>query len=96
MNPRVLRTDQAEQDLIDIWSYISDDNSDAADRLLDEIDVVCDTLADTPHAGRRREELSDGLRSMHVGNYVILYRSRGESVIVIRVLHGARDLPEMF
>ncbi|MBT3201040.1 MAG: type II toxin-antitoxin system RelE/ParE family toxin [Phycisphaerales bacterium] len=96
MNPRALRTDQAEEDLIDIWSYIADDNSDAADRLLDEIDKTCDTLADNPKLGRPREELSDGLRSLHVGNYVILYRSGGEGIIVIRVLHGARDLPEMF
>ena len=96
MNPRVQRTDQAEEDLIDIWSYIADDNSEAADRLLDEIDKTCDTLADNPKLGRRREDLSDGLRSLHAGNYVILYRPHLDGVLVIRVLHGARDLPEMF
>ena len=96
MNPRVQRTDQAEQDLIGIWSYISDDNSYAADRLLDEIDEICDTLADAPHAGRLREDLAPGLRSLPVGNYVILYRPHGDGIIVIRVLHGARDLPGMF
>jgi toxin ParE1/3/4 len=96
MSPRVRRTDQAEEDLIDIWSYIADDNSDAADRLLNEIDDTCDTLADTPHAGRRREDLSNRLRSLHVGNYVILYRPHGDGVMIIRVLHGARDLPQMF
>ena len=96
MNPHVYRTDQAEEDLIDIWSYISDDNTDAADRLLDEIDEICDTLAEAPHAGRLREDLAGELRSLHVGNYVIFYRPRGEGIIVIRILHGARDLPGMF
>ena len=96
MNPHVQLTDQAQEDLIGIWSYIADDNSDAADRLLDEIDEICNTLAEAPRAGRLREDLSPDLRSLHVGNYVILYRPHGDSIIVIRVLHGARDLPGMF
>ncbi|MDP6543948.1 MAG: type II toxin-antitoxin system RelE/ParE family toxin [Phycisphaerae bacterium] len=45
MNRRVQRTDQAREDLIGIWSYIADDDPDATDRLLDEIDEVCGTLA---------------------------------------------------
>ena len=96
MNPNVQRTDQALEDLIVIWSYIADDNSDAADRLLDEIDEICNTLAEAPHAGRLREDLAPELRSLPVGNYVIFYRPHGDGVIVIRVLHGARDLPGMF
>lgn len=96
MNPHVRRTDQAEEDLITLWSYISDDNVDAADQLLDEIDEVCGVLAGTPNAGRLREDLAADLRSMPVGNYVIFYRPYGDGIIVIRVLHGARDLPGMF
>jgi len=96
MNPSVLLTAQAEEDLIEIWSYIADDNSEAADQLLDEIDEICNTLADTPQAGRIRGELSPNMRSLHVGNYVVFYRPSDDGIIVIRVLHGARDLPELF
>jgi len=96
MTNRVQRTEQAELDLVEIWSYIADDNPDAADRLLAEIDEVCATLADAPHAGRLREDLATNLRSLPVGNYVVLYRPRADGIIVIRVLHGARDMPELF
>ena len=34
----IRRTAQAEEDLVDIWLYIAQDNPGAADRLLDEIE----------------------------------------------------------
>jgi toxin ParE1/3/4 len=90
---RVLRTSKAEEDLLEIWSYVGDDSPDAADRLLDDIDQACTLLAEMPQAGRTREELGPNLRSLAVGNYVIFYRAADDSIVVIRVLHGARDLP---
>jgi toxin ParE1/3/4 len=87
---------QARHDMNEIWAYIAEDNVVAADGLIDEFHQTTRTLADNPKLGRRRKELSDGLRSLHVGNYVILYRPHGDGVMIIRVLHGARDLPEMF
>jgi len=94
--PCSLRTSRAEEDLLEIWAFISDDNPDAADRLLDEIDTVCGMLAQTPRAGRTREEFGGDLRSFAVGAYVIFYRPAGHGITVLRVLHGARDLPGLF
>ncbi|MEE7627091.1 type II toxin-antitoxin system RelE/ParE family toxin [Methylobacter sp. Wu8] len=34
----IQRTAQAEEDLIDIWIYIAQDNPGAADRVLDDIE----------------------------------------------------------
>jgi toxin ParE1/3/4 len=56
--PRLLRTTKAEEDLLEIWSYIADDNPDAADKLLDDIDAACGSLAANPASGRAREELA--------------------------------------
>jgi toxin ParE1/3/4 len=89
----ILLTRQAEEDLLAIWSYVADDNPPAADGLLDDIDAACATLAGSPHSGRLREELAPNIRSLPVGNYVIFYRPEEDGIIVIRVLHGARDLP---
>ena len=93
---RILRTTKAEEDLLEIWSYIADDNPDAADKLLDDIDAACGTLAENPVSGRAREELATNLRSFAVGNYLIFYRPNEDGIVVIRVLHGSRDLPELF
>jgi len=41
----------------------------------------------------RRLTLSDDIRSCAHGNYVIFFAAAPEEVIIIRVLHGARDIP---
>ena len=46
--PGIRRTAQAEEDLIDLWLYIAQDNPSAADRLLDEIEDKCSLLAANP------------------------------------------------
>ena len=49
-----------------------------------------------PDMGRLREDLSAGLRSFSVGNYVIFYRPMKGGIEIARVLHGARDFPPLF
>ena len=46
--------------------------------------------------GRTRNDLATGLRSFPVGNYVILYRPLENGVEVVRVVHGSRDIEDMF
>ena len=38
MRRRIVQRPQAERDLIEIWTFIADDNEQAADRLLDRFD----------------------------------------------------------
>jgi len=33
-----------------------------------------------------------GLRSFPVGEYMILYRTEGEDVVILRLLRGSRDI----
>jgi plasmid stabilization system protein ParE len=51
-------TPQAVEDLFEIWSYIAVDDHAAADRVEEAIHVACASLADTPLAGRIREDLT--------------------------------------
>jgi plasmid stabilization system protein ParE len=46
-----LVTPEARADLRAIWEYIADDNIDAADRVLDQIEQAFNTLADMPGGG---------------------------------------------
>jgi len=86
----------AEQDLLEIWSYIARDNPDAADRFIDLLTEKCELLAESPEIGRRREELSPRLRSFPVGRYVIFYRIAERSIEVARILNSYRDLGQFF
>jgi toxin ParE1/3/4 len=48
-------------------------------------------LLDFPFAGASRERLAHGLRVTFKGNYAIYYAVTAAEVIIVRVLHGARD-----
>ena len=94
--PQVLKRPQAETDLDDIWWHIAQDNPDAADRLLDNIDERCATLAQFPYIGTSRDELLPNLRSLPVGNYLIFYLPLSDGIEVVRVLPGMRDIDALF
>ena len=94
--PRILRTPEAELDLIEIAAYIEADNPTAADRLLNTFEEKFKLLSEFPGLGRSREELGESVRSFPVGNYIIFYLPLRDGIDVIRVLHGARDFRRLF
>jgi toxin ParE1/3/4 len=89
------RTDRAEQDLVEIWIYVAQDNARAADRLLDAIDDACGRLAKYPQLGPARTDLAPELRYSVIGSYLILYREAADSIEIVRVVHGARRLADL-
>jgi toxin ParE1/3/4 len=64
-------TEQARQDLDEIWLHIVEDNPTAADHFLDILYEKFILLAGQPLLGRLRPELAPNLRSVPVGTYVI-------------------------
>lgn len=86
----------AAADLDDIWLYVAKERSvDLADRLIDSIVGRFALLARMPRLGRRRPEIIPGLRSFPVANYVIYYTAHRSRVVILRVLHGARDVGQL-
>jgi toxin ParE1/3/4 len=94
--PQVFKRPQAEIDLLDIWSYISQDSFEAADRFLEKPLDNFNFLAENPMAGRAREELLPGLRSFPAGRYLIFYTPMDDGITLDRVLHGARNVEAVF
>ena len=95
--PQAIILPSAESDLIGIWEYIAQDSSENADRFVSRVYQIChETLAFNPQIGRSREELSEEIRSSVVDEYVIFYRPIADGVMVVRVLHGRRDIEELF
>jgi toxin ParE1/3/4 len=94
-----LRAPEAEVDLDDIWYYVAKQSSsiEIAERLIDSITDGFFLLSRHPYLGRARDEdLRPGLRSFPVGKYVIIYRVQQEDVIILRVLHGSRNIEALF
>ncbi|MCL4682944.1 MAG: type II toxin-antitoxin system RelE/ParE family toxin [Rhodocyclaceae bacterium] len=86
-------TDSAENDLLEAWLFIAEDNPQAADHIVDTIDSEARKLLAHPRVGRERPELHDGLRSWPTSTpYILFYIVDGSSVTIVRVLHHARDI----
>jgi plasmid stabilization system protein ParE len=62
-----------------------------------KIGDACHLLEDHPYAGRPRDEVRTGLRSLAVRPLVVLYRVRTEGIAeIVRVIDGRRDIDEIF
>ena len=89
---RLLRA--AEEDLSEILEYISVDNPKAAERTLIHLDKRLALLARQPHLGRipNDEELVRmGYRVLIISDYLAFYTLEERTVLVHRIIHGARD-----
>lgn len=91
--PRIRFAGSAESDLLELWLTIAEENLVAADESLDIIQATVTLLATQPEMGRSRPELANGLRSFPTRTpYIIFYLPEKEGLLVIRVLHHARDV----
>lgn len=72
------------------------EHPNAGQRFLAAVDGTVKALLAQPELGRFRPDVKPGLRSWAVegfGNWIIFYRVDKESLRLVRLLHGARDLP---
>lgn len=93
---RLRFTPEAERDLEEIADFIAQDNPGRALSFIKDLREHCRTIAGAPLSCRARPELGTGLRSRVHGKHVIFVRPSSEHVLVVRILHGARDLPALF
>ena len=97
MSPRKLAVKLlriAEDDLAEIITFIAEDSVAAAEKLADKIETRLTRLADHPALGRipAEEELARlGYRYLVVDNYLVFYTVSAQTVLVHRIVHGARD-----
>jgi toxin ParE1/3/4 len=88
---------EAEADLADIWNYYRDvAGARVAEARVRAIAEACRILEEHPLAGRAREEVRPGLRSVLASPHVIFYRVKGDITQIIRILDGRRDIEDIF
>ena len=89
---RVQFSDDAKADLLEIEAYIAADNPRRALTFIGELRERCRSLSRLPFAFpvvRLRSGVE--LRRRSYASYNIFYRVKDETVVITRVLHGARD-----
>lgn len=100
MTPRVIRSDRADRDLLEIIVERAIAVSwPSAVRLARAIEKKADRYARLPHIGILRDDLADGLRCFPARPYLIYYRplARDRGIEIVRVIHGAQNVtPDHF
>lgn len=86
----------AEQDFEAIADYIAVDNPGRALSFVRELRSQCRRITLNPPGYRLRSELGDGIRSCAYGHYVIFFEFDSNEVLILRILHGARDFSVAF
>ncbi len=89
--PRYVVSPLAREDLKSIHKYIARDNRGAARDVRLRMTEKFRMVGHNPEFGEPCDEIRPGLRFTLVGNYVIYYRLEAKKVLIVRVLHGARD-----
>lgn len=87
---------QAALDIRQIWAYIASDSLPAARRTRIQLLDACRKIAGSPGIGHRRDDLTDKpVLFWPVGSYLIVYNPAREPVEIVRVVHGARNVPNL-
>ncbi|MEJ5207672.1 MAG: type II toxin-antitoxin system RelE/ParE family toxin [Lysobacteraceae bacterium] len=95
---KVRLTQEAEADLEAIADWIARDNPGRAVSFMQELRACCLALGDAPLAFPLVPRYADmGVRRRVHGHHLVFYRVEAGQVVVLHILHGARDyLPLLF
>lgn len=93
---RVYRFRKAEEDLLAIARFIAKENPAAAGRWLDDVEQLLALVATQPFMGEAVEHLRPGLRRVVHGDYLIFYQPLDDGIGLVRVVHGARQIENLF
>jgi toxin ParE1/3/4 len=93
---RLVLSPAARDDLLTIGLYIAEDNPTRAESFVAELEAKAREIADWPSRFAARDDISLGLRAAIHGPYLLLFRELDDEVRVVRILHGARNLPQIF
>ncbi|MBV9629701.1 MAG: type II toxin-antitoxin system RelE/ParE family toxin [Xanthobacteraceae bacterium] len=89
-------TPQAEIDVEEIGDYIALENPKRAVTFIQEMRQHCKRIAESPLGYAARPDLGDAIRTCAYGNYLIVFEPYHDGALILRVLHGARNLSGIF
>jgi toxin ParE1/3/4 len=90
---RIVITTSARVDLSNIGEFIRESAGElTAERFIQRLIAKIQTLEFAPERRPLREDLRLGLRTLHLADYLIFYHIVEDAVLILRVIHGARDI----
>ena len=83
----------SKDDLKEIARFIAKDKPGAARQWVEKIREKCRLDAKNPDIGDDRCDLGEGIRSTYVGNYIIYFREKDDSLEIVRIVRGDLEFP---
>ncbi|HMO26777.1 MAG TPA: type II toxin-antitoxin system RelE/ParE family toxin [Tepidisphaeraceae bacterium] len=98
MNPLTVQyLPAAWDDLRNIFDHIAESSPQNAHRVIDAVESAVASLSRMPGMGHRRRDVSDArYRFWTVHSFVIAFRFDETKLVIVRVVHGARDFRRLF
>lgn len=93
---------RAQEDVDTIVEFIAQDNLEAAGRFYNAVENTAAMLVELPNMGSPRSYPETELQNVRIfrvkdfEKYLIFYREIEETIEIVRIVHGARDLPKLF
>jgi len=95
--PPIIWSPEALDDVDRLWDYYAGIAGRAtADKVVREVARVVKAIDEFPFAGRVRDEIRVGLRSLAATPHVVFYRLSNDRPEIVRVLDGRQDIEEIF
>jgi toxin ParE1/3/4 len=95
--PAILWSPEAVADIDHLWDYyVQAAGRGTANRILREIAAAVAVIDDFPFAGRARDEIRPGLRSLAAAPQIVFYRLKDDRPEIVRVLDSRQDIEEIF
>jgi toxin ParE1/3/4 len=102
MMARAIFQPRAELDIDEQYLYLGRQSSDVADRFLRHVELTVEALVDSPDVGLRWSSIHNRLTDLRVSkvrrfpNHLIFYRPCESGIEIVRVLHSARNIEQLF
>jgi toxin ParE1/3/4 len=95
--PPILWSPEALDDIDHLWDYYARAVGPVtADKIIREIAKLVTTIHSFPLAGRARDDIRAGLRSLAAPPQIVFYRLNQDQPEIVRVLDGRQDIEEIF
>ena len=98
---RIIRKPQVNRDILQAASFLAEDSLDAAECFLEATEVTFQALARMPRMGALRRYRNPAFAEVRMWpvkdfeRFLVFYRPLGDGIEVLRVIHGARDIPRV-
>jgi toxin ParE1/3/4 len=102
MTYEIFKRPQAERDIEECFVYIAEDNLDAGVTFLVAVEDAIEQLAQFPLIGKQQQFTDKRFQNVRMWkiknfeNYLIFYTVQEDRIEVIRILHSARDIEDLF